>query len=104
MGAISEYDKTMLVAKMRAGKERKRTTEKGWSEGRKPFGVRNTNERDDKARDREAKTLAHIRELRVQGLNYEQLARALNAEGSKTRSGGQWYPATVRRILLSNAA
>ena len=55
MGAISEYDKTMLVAKMRAGKERKRTTEKGWSEGRKPFGVRNSNERDDKARDREAK-------------------------------------------------
>ena len=35
--------------------------------------------------------------------NYEQTARALNADSIKTRSGGKWYPATIRRILLNNA-
>jgi DNA invertase Pin-like site-specific DNA recombinase len=95
MGAISEYDKTMLVAKMRAGKDRKRTTDKGWREGRKPFGQHPTKYKS------EAKTLQHIKQLRASGLNYEQLARTLNADGSKTRSGGRWFPATIRRILAN---
>jgi DNA invertase Pin-like site-specific DNA recombinase len=94
MGAITEYDKTMLVARMRAGKQRKRLVDKKWTEGRKPFGQHPTKYKS------EPKTLAHIKELRAKGLNYEQLARELNTSGSKTRGGGEWFPATIRRILL----
>lgn len=89
-GAVHQLDKSNLVLKLRAARQRKKA-QVGRCEGHKPFGHY----------DGEAKTLTHLRELRAQGLNYEQLAKALNADGSKTRSGGQWYPATVRRILLN---
>jgi DNA invertase Pin-like site-specific DNA recombinase len=92
-GAVSRYDKRMIVAKLKAARNRKKA-QTGRCEGRKPFGHY----------DGEVATLAHIRDLHAQGLNYEQSSKALNTEGLKTRSGGKWYPATVRRILLSNAA
>jgi Recombinase len=81
------------LQEIKAGKQRKRLAEKGWSEGRKPFGTHPTKYKS------EAKTLAHIKDLRAKGMNYEQLARELNTSGSKTRSGGKWFPATIRRIL-----
>jgi hypothetical protein len=39
MGAIAEYDRAMLTARMRVGRERKRAKE-GRCEGRKPYGTR----------------------------------------------------------------
>jgi hypothetical protein len=35
------------------------------------------------------------------GSNYEGTARQLNVEGIKTRSGGKWFAATVRKIILA---
>jgi DNA invertase Pin-like site-specific DNA recombinase len=104
MGAIAEYDKQMLVLKMRAARNRKRQ-QVGRCEGRKPYGD-TTPLKKDPTRDHagEAVTIQRIKELRAIGGNYESIAKTLNAEGSKTRSGGKWYPATIRRILLSNAA
>ena len=92
MGAIGEYDKQMLVLKMRAARQRKRLT--GRCEGQKPFGNR----------EGEAEIRIRILELH-RGTNgvpgkYDGIARTLNAEGLKTRSGGKWFPATVRRIVL----
>lgn len=90
MGAIAEYDKTMIVLKLRAARKR-RTAQDGRCEGRKPFGHY----------EGEAAILARIQELRSAGVNYEQSAKELNAQGITTRSGGKWYPATVRRIILT---
>jgi DNA invertase Pin-like site-specific DNA recombinase len=92
MGAIAEYDKQMIVLKLRAARSRTKAKE-GRCEGRKPFGHY----------DGEAAILGRIRELHAQGSNYEKAAQTLNAEGIKTRSGGLWYPATIRRILLHAA-
>jgi len=90
MGAIAEYDKTMIVLKLRAARNR-RTAQDGRCEGRKPFGHY----------EGEQAILDRIRELQAQGLNYERCAKELNAQGVTTRSGGKWYPATIRRILLA---
>ncbi len=92
-GAIAEYERAMIVLKLRASRQRMRARE-GRCEGRKPFGTRLG----------ETETLAHIRALFAEGLSYSAIADALNAEHRPTRvDGGQWYPATVSRILARSA-
>lgn len=88
-GAVHQLDKSNLVLKLRAARQRKKAAT-GRCEGRKPFGHY----------DNERATLERIQSLHSEGLNYEQTARALNVEGIKTRSGGLWYPATIRRIVM----
>jgi len=91
MGAIAEYDKQMLVLKLRAAKQRNKIQKPGWSEGRKPFGFR----------DGEKEIIVRMKALKATGGNWESVSNTLNAEGFKTRSGGSWFPATVRRIVLA---
>jgi site-specific DNA recombinase len=93
LGVFAELDRKTIVLKLRAARNRKKA-QTGRCEGRKPFGHY----------DGESEIRTRILGLRVSGGNYENIAKALNGEGLKTRSGGQWYPATVRRILLSNVA
>ena len=88
-GAISQYERAMIVSKLRGARQRMRA-KTGRCEGVKPFGTL----------DGESETLARLLALRKAGSNYEQISSALNSENVKTRSGGEWYPATVRRILL----
>ncbi len=91
-GAIAEYDKSMIVAKLRASRERMRA-KAGRCEGRKPYGFR----------DGEGRVIERMKRLSGDGLNYSAVAAKLNAEGIRTRSGGQWFPATVARILAASA-
>jgi DNA invertase Pin-like site-specific DNA recombinase len=88
MGAIAEYDKKMIVTKLRIARQRIRDTT-GRYEGRKPFGTR----------DGEDATIARILQLHAKGNNYTAIADALNQEGRVTRTGGQWYVTTVSRVL-----
>jgi hypothetical protein len=41
-----------------------------------------------------------MKQLHASGSNWERIAATLNSDGVETRSGGKWYPATVRRIVL----
>jgi DNA invertase Pin-like site-specific DNA recombinase len=88
MGAIAEYDRAMIVMKLRAARQRKRTRE-GRCEGRKPYGPS----------PGEIETLEKIRTLKGSGFNYSAIYDRLNKAEIRTRSGGPWYPATVHRIL-----
>jgi DNA invertase Pin-like site-specific DNA recombinase len=85
-GAIAEYEKTMIVAKLKAARQRKRI-KTGRCEGRKPFGVE------------QARHNRPVKELAARGLNYTHIANALNGEGLKTRTGSTWFPTTVSRTL-----
>lgn len=93
MGAIAEYDKTMIVLKTRAARQRIRNTGIR-CEGRKPYGTF----------EGEQAIVTRIQSLHSAGSNYEAIAKALNTKHVKTRSGGKWYPATIRRILLAAKA
>lgn len=88
MGAIAEYDKVMLVNKMRGARQRIRATGKP-CEGRKPYGV-------DPG---EVMVLGIIKTLHLAGLNANQIAGDVNSKGLLTRSGTAWHPFTVARIL-----
>ena len=94
LGAVAEYDKTVLVLKLRAARERMRR-QTGRCEGVKPFGYR----------PGEPEVIARMRQLRrkPQGeprLGYHRIAKILNAEGRPTRTGSPWTSSTVRKVLL----
>jgi len=80
MGAIAEWDKSMLVAKLQAARRRSQR-----KQGRKPFA--------DKG------IIARMKNLKEQGLNYPAIAKKLNSEGHKTQTGSKWFPASVSRTL-----
>lgn len=93
LGAVSEFDRCCVVAKLAGARRRIRQSE-GRCEGRKPFGTR----------EGEADTLRRIRDLarKPKGqdrLSLANIAAKLNAEGRPTRSGKPWAAGTVRGIL-----
>lgn len=97
-GAVAEYDKTMLVLKLRAARERKRLKE-GRCEGRKPYG--DTSE--------EQSILRRMRAWRRRGRDgkpsraYQEIADLLNKEGVSTKTGGQWSRALVYGVMNRKA-
>jgi DNA invertase Pin-like site-specific DNA recombinase len=91
-GLLAELDRSQIVLKLKVARQRKKQRE-GRCEGRKPYGFHAG----------EQETLERMKALQKQGKNYEGIAKALNAASIKTRSGGLWYPATVRRILMHSS-
>jgi DNA invertase Pin-like site-specific DNA recombinase len=91
MGAFSEYEKTMIVSKLKVARERKKAAaDDKRCEGRKPYGYY----------DGEQAILDYIRELRASGATYAQVATRLNSEGVKPRKvGARWHPGHVHGIL-----
>lgn len=92
LGAVSQFEKSVVVSKLKAARLRKRRAE-GRCEGRKPFGYR----------PGEAEIVALIHRLRRkprggERLSYAAIAAKLNADHVPTRTGAPWAPETVRQI------
>jgi DNA invertase Pin-like site-specific DNA recombinase len=88
MGAFHEYEKQMIVVKLRGARQRTKT-KRGRCEGRKPYGYY----------PGEVETLNRMRELSASGMTATDIAATLRAEGRKTRNGGEWLQPTVSKIL-----
>jgi DNA invertase Pin-like site-specific DNA recombinase len=92
MGSIAEYDRKMVVLKLKAARRRQKA-ETGRCEGRKPYG----------SRLGETEVLARIRALRQGGSTFDAIAATFNAEGVPTRTAGRhWFGSTVAKILRRN--
>src|SRR5664280_245430 len=89
MGAIAEYERVMIVAKLAGARQRMRT-KNGSCEGRKPYGERKG----------ERRTIDRILSLRSAGAAMDTIAETLNSEGLKPRSGQRWYGSSVRNVLV----
>jgi DNA invertase Pin-like site-specific DNA recombinase len=89
---FAELEKSALVLKLRAARQRAKASRRDYREGRKPFG----------ARPGEEQTIARIRDLRSQGLAYDAIAERLNAEKLPARAG-RWHATSVSRVLKSNS-
>jgi DNA invertase Pin-like site-specific DNA recombinase len=90
MGAFAEYEKTMIVLKLRGARARQRA--KGERcEGRKPFGFY----------EGEASVIERMKALRASGIGFDKIAAQLNAEGCQTRTRGRWHGVMVNRILTA---
>jgi DNA invertase Pin-like site-specific DNA recombinase len=92
MGAVAQYDKSQIVAKLRGARLRKRAKE-GRCEGRKPFGHY----------DGERATIERMKALRAEGLGFDRIAARMNDEGMKPRTGQRWHGVVVNRILTGKA-
>ena len=87
MGAIAQYDKSMIVIKLRGARQRAKTRD-GRCEGRKPYGFY----------EHEASVLEEMKEL-AQKATPCAVARELNARGRTGRGGKPWHSYVVSRIL-----
>jgi DNA invertase Pin-like site-specific DNA recombinase len=96
LNAVAEYERSALVAKLRAARERKKRNG-GHSVGCYRFG-------EHPERPQEATTVARITELRRatpgrKRATLGKVAATLNIEGRPSRTGRQWTPAMVRDVL-----
>jgi site-specific DNA recombinase len=93
LGAFFQYEKTLLVAKLKGSRIRAKAAN-GTCEGRKPYG----------ARPGEEQVITRILSLRSTGTAMDTIAETLNAEGVAPRSGSQWYGSSVRNVLVRSRA
>ena len=87
-GAIAEYERRVVVLKLRGARNRKKART-GRCEGRKPYGHY----------PGEQKVVERMKALRASGMAYDKLAEQLTAEGFMTRKGTAWHGYSVQRIL-----
>lgn len=88
-GAISQYEKSMIVLKLRGARQRMKART-GRCEGARPFG----------SSDAHRATVERILSLRSAGMAVDTIAETLNAEGHQSKMGGRWYANSVRRVIL----
>lgn len=93
LGAFFQYEKTLLVAKLRGARQRIRTRD-GRCEGRKRYGMMQG----------EAEIIERIKAMRGKGMALDRIAETLNRERIKPRAGSRWYPTTISRVLSAAGA
>lgn len=97
MGVFSQLERSMLTARMRAG--RKMKSEKGgYAYGGPPLGF--------KAQDGslvvdsdEQRTVNRIKELHGEGRSLRAIATVLHAEGYTPKRSTRWHPQTLAAVL-----
>lgn len=88
-GAIAEYDKAMVVLKLRGARQRMKA-KTGRCEGAKAFGTSEAHR----------PVIERILSLRGAGMAVDTIAETLNSEGHKSKTGGRWYGSSVRNVLM----
>ncbi len=88
LGAFAQYERAIIVQKLRGARQRSRA-KTGRCEGRKPFGTR----------PGESEVIDRMKALREGGMAVDKIAATLNEEHAKPRAGERWYPTSVYRIL-----
>jgi DNA invertase Pin-like site-specific DNA recombinase len=95
LGAVSEWEKSIVVQKLRAARNRMRKSG-ARCEGRKPYGITSD----------EREIIAKILDLKQKGNSFAVIAANLNREGvqprKSTRAGKQakWHSTMISRILV----
>jgi len=97
LGAIAEYERAMIVLRLRAGRARK-AERGGFAYGSPPFGWRAENGQLV-AHEGEQEVLHRLLALDCQGASLRDIARTLNRERRLPKRGGRWHPESVRRVL-----
>lgn len=88
VGGIAQYEKTMIVLKLRGARQRKKAATSR-CEGAKPYGEL----------PGEAEVLIRARALKAGGVSPAKIADSLNTLGIAPRRGIKWHPHAIARIL-----
>jgi DNA invertase Pin-like site-specific DNA recombinase len=97
LGAVAEYERSMIALRLRSGRARK--AEKGGFAYEAPaFGYR-AEGKELVGDDAEQATLARIFQLQAAGNSLREIAATLQAEGHRPRRSSRWQPGTLGRIV-----
>lgn len=100
-GAISQYEKAMIVTRLKAGR-RKKVRQGGYAGGWLPYGYSAQGQGPDAKPvidEREAAVVKEVFLEYAQGKSMAQIAVGLAAAGVPTARGGRWAQGTVQTIL-----
>jgi DNA invertase Pin-like site-specific DNA recombinase len=97
LGAVSEYERSMIALRLRSGR-RLKAQQGGFAFGSPPMGyvAKNGELSQDPA---EQAALKRARDLRREGHSLRQTAAVLAEEGHTAKRGGPWHPTTLARAL-----
>ena len=98
LGAVSQYERSMIAMRLRNGRARKRLNG-GFGGGTPPFGWRNIEGVGLIEDEREQSVIRRINELRTDGYSLTSIARQLETEGARSRQSDRWHPESVRRVI-----
>lgn len=102
LGAIAEYERALIVMRLRGGKLAKQA-EGGYIGGRVPYGKRLTDDGRIIPDEYEVDVIQRMQSMRSDGASFRQICSTLNAADIRTKEGSEWVPPTVRSILLRMA-
>jgi DNA invertase Pin-like site-specific DNA recombinase len=97
LGAVNEYERSVIKLRLRSGRARKNHNG-GYAYGSPPLGYR-AEGRQLVADNDEQRVVKRIRALRAQGRSLRQIADTLTAEGFKPKRSATWHPESLRRIV-----
>lgn len=101
LGAVSEYERAMVRARMAAGTARKKANG-GYAYGQPPYGWGSDGHGNLVPVPAEQSQIDLMRALREAGTSYRGIVALLDQAQVPARRG-KWHPETVRRILVSDA-
>jgi DNA invertase Pin-like site-specific DNA recombinase len=97
LGAVSEYERSMITLRLASGRARKAQLG-GYAYGAPPFGSRV--EAGQLVPDEsEAAALGLIRQMHGQNASLRAIGEALHAAGHRPKRGDRWHPQTIARIV-----
>lgn len=101
--AFAEYERQLIAARTRAALQRKRA--RGESTGQAPYGFRVDEDGATLIPDEsEQRILSAIRAAKARGLSQRAIARTLNDEGLRNRSGRVWNQVVIGKLLRRDLA
>lgn len=89
LAAVAQWERRQIADRLHAGR-REKARQGGYVGGPRPYA--------------DADVITRIGILRRQGLTWQRIADALNADGIPTSLRGRWHGASVRRIASRAAA
>jgi DNA invertase Pin-like site-specific DNA recombinase len=98
LGAVSEYERSMISLRLRSGRRHK-ASRGGYAHGSPPFGYRADNGALVPLVD-EQRVVERILELRRGGATLRDIASHLNEHGYKPKRAAAWHPESVKRVLV----
>jgi DNA invertase Pin-like site-specific DNA recombinase len=98
LGAVAEYERSMIALRLRAGRRRK-AEEGGYAgDGSPPYGYAAV-DGELAPVEAEQRVIARARALRASGASLRSIADVLHEEDLPPRKGQQWHPQSLARVL-----
>jgi DNA invertase Pin-like site-specific DNA recombinase len=98
LGAVNEFERSMIRLRMRSGRSRKREGGGYAGDGPPPLGYRAVG-RELVADDDEQEVLDRIRALRAEGRSLREIGTMLTAEGLRPKRSDSWRPGSLALIV-----